>query len=405
MSKRLVATATLATLVVFHLGGSSAALKSSPAPGTRPSTITTITFAANPQHTGDYHTVGPIKTARLRWTFDTPREHGDTGDGAIFGAPAAADGIVSFTSMDGHAYGVDVQSAEQVWHLQPGEAATSPAIAEGTVYIAGGDNVLYALDSRTGRRRWMFDTGPWGGDSSPVVVDGVVYVGGGADGLSLEPTSHLYAFDARNGGVLWRFATAGQGVGSSPAVADGRVYFVAPDETLVALDAASGTERWRFAVEPTVAAYEPHASPAVADGVVYFVSGPGRVYALDARTGRLRWRSEARVPVPPPPGSAPAVSHGLVYVADWSGARSRLLAIDAGTGKTRWEFAGSSIDKSPAVAGDMLYVADRMTLRALDAGTGRLRWSFEADALITSPPAVVNGVVYFGTPRRLWAIE
>jgi hypothetical protein len=57
-----------------------------------------------------------------------------------------------------------------------GQVRSSPAVVDGTVYVASDDNSVYALDAGTGRVRWQYETdgGVW---SSPAVVDGTVYVG------------------------------------------------------------------------------------------------------------------------------------------------------------------------------------------------------------------------------------
>ena len=54
-------------------------------------------------------------------------------------------------------------------------ARSSPALANGVVYIGGNQN-LYALDAATGKVLWTYATGNTI-QSSPAVVDGVVYVG------------------------------------------------------------------------------------------------------------------------------------------------------------------------------------------------------------------------------------
>ena len=53
---------------------------------------------------------------------------------------------------------------------------SSPAVANGVVYVGSDDNNVYALNATTGAKLWSYTTG---GDvvSSPAVVNGVVYVG------------------------------------------------------------------------------------------------------------------------------------------------------------------------------------------------------------------------------------
>ncbi|GAI35066.1 unnamed protein product, partial [marine sediment metagenome] len=79
-----------------------------------------------------------------------------------------------------------------------GAIHSSPAVANGIVYIGSRDFKLYALDAATGAKRWEYKTGSWI-ESSPSIVNDVVYFGSN-DGK-------LYALDAHNGEKLWDFKT------------------------------------------------------------------------------------------------------------------------------------------------------------------------------------------------------
>jgi putative pyrroloquinoline-quinone binding quinoprotein len=86
---------------------------------------------------------------------------------------------------------------------------SSPAVANGIVYIGSENGNVYAFRAATGAAAlWTFSTGG-AVFSSPAVANGVVYIGAG-DG-------NLYALDAGTGSMLWRAAT-GNEVNSSPAV-------------------------------------------------------------------------------------------------------------------------------------------------------------------------------------------
>jgi outer membrane protein assembly factor BamB len=67
--------------------------------------------------------------------------------------------------------------SKQRWAFRTGGSVFStPAVADGVVYVGSDDNHLYAVDAVTGKKRWAFRTGS-GVESSPAVVGGVVYVG------------------------------------------------------------------------------------------------------------------------------------------------------------------------------------------------------------------------------------
>ncbi len=135
---------------------------------------------------------------------------------------------------------------------------SSPAVADGTVYIGSQDSKFYALDAATGAKRWEYKTGSWV-ESSPAIVNGVVYFGSN-DG-------RLYALDANSGEKLWDFKV-GAVIKASPAVADGVVYFGAGDWYVYALDAVTGEKLWDFKTEGPV-----NSSPVVANGIIYIGSG------------------------------------------------------------------------------------------------------------------------------------
>jgi outer membrane protein assembly factor BamB len=53
---------------------------------------------------------------------------------------------------------------------------SSPAVANGMVYVGSDDYNVYVLDAKTGAKLWSYTTG-YEARSSPAVANGVVYVG------------------------------------------------------------------------------------------------------------------------------------------------------------------------------------------------------------------------------------
>src|SRR5262249_36391807 len=129
---------------------------------------------------------------------------------------------------------------------------------------------LYALDAATGALRWS--SGAVWGNSSPAVANGVVYIGS-FDG-------NVYAFDAVTGDQLWSYTT-GDGVQSSPAVANGEGHLGSTDGNVYALDAVTGVKLWSHT---TGGVWE--ASPAVVNGTVYIgATDSSSVYAFGLPAG------------------------------------------------------------------------------------------------------------------------
>ncbi|MDX2222019.1 MAG: pyrroloquinoline quinone-dependent dehydrogenase [Rhodospirillaceae bacterium] len=157
----------------------------------------------------------------------------------------------------------------------------------------------------------------------------------------------------------------------TPLVADGTLYYCTPLNKVIALDAATGGEKWRF---------DAHAA---------FDLGP--VFAANCR-GVALWRDRQEPPV--------AACRTRIFRGDAVG---RLFAIDAETGRPCADFgAGGMVDlkdfdyggagapalmSPPAVIGDLVIVggsvgdnakADTVDgiVRAFDTRTGAERWSF-----------------------------
>ena len=211
------------------------------------------------------------------WSFPT--------GSAVSSSPAVADGVVYIGSQDYNVHALNAATGAKVWSFPTGAPVdASPAVADGVVYIGSQDHNVYALSAATGAKVWSFPTGAFV-ESSPAVADGVVYIGSG-DG-------NVYALNAATGAKVWSFNTGV--VIAGPAVANGVVYAGQP-QNVYALNAATGAKVWSFTI---FTPYPLVSSPAVADGVVYIGSGDGNVYALSAATGAKVWSFPASPPGAP----------------------------------------------------------------------------------------------------------
>jgi outer membrane protein assembly factor BamB len=355
------------------------------------------TFHADSARTGVYPSAGPTKEPTVRWRFKAA--------GPIVTTPAIADGVVYVGSMNGHLYAIDQETGTEKWNFKSRmPIASSAAVAEGVVYFVSSAGSLAAIDAASGQPRWVFaaeyerkfeaknlhgypsaaQTIPDAWDvftSSPAVVNGTVYFGSGDGGV--------YAVDAKSGLLQWKFPT-GDVVHASPAVANGVVYIGSWDGNLYAIDAASGQQKWVFhgGQDPTIhnqVGFQ--SSPAVVDGVVYVGCRDAHVYAIDAATGHRKWdypTSKSWVNV------TPAVRDGIVYAA--TSDSSRFMALDARTGRLRFNFdAKAYVFSSPALAGPLAYFGSHSgRLYAVDAKTGTLAWQFQTDGARADPLQVVN---------------
>ena len=155
----------------------------------------------------------------------------------------------------------NVGNLQKKWSYKTGfdGAASSPAVANGVVYIGSDDNNVYALNASTGAKLWSYTT-DGEVNSSPAVANGVVYVG--------SDDGNVHALNAHTGAKLWSYAIGGQVNWSSAAVANGVVYIGSEDSNVYALNASTGALLWSYATGNYV-----ESSPAVANGMVYFGTG------------------------------------------------------------------------------------------------------------------------------------
>ena len=141
---------------------------------------------------------------------------------------------------------------------------------------------------------WYFDVPTRRGmEATPIVVDGLMYVTGS--------WSIVYALDAATGEELWRYDpkvpkswaqyACCDVVNRGVAVWEDSVFVGTLDGCLVALDAATGKERWRTDTIDRQAPYTITGAPRVVNGLVVIGNGGaefgvrGYVSAYDAETG------------------------------------------------------------------------------------------------------------------------
>jgi outer membrane protein assembly factor BamB len=165
----------------------------------------------------------------------------------------------------------NVAGLNEAWSYTTGnEIFSSPAVANGVVYVGSSDGKLYALNASTGAFKWNYTTSNWI-VSSPAVANGVVYVG--------SYDHNLYALNASTGAFKWDYTTGGSIV-SAPAVANGVAYVGSYDKNLYGLDASTGNLLWSSTTGDAI-----ESSPAIVDGKVYVGSRNHALYAYSLDPG------------------------------------------------------------------------------------------------------------------------
>lgn len=187
--------------------------------------------------------------------------------------------------------------------------------------------------------------------------------------------------------VKWRFVTKGP-VHSSPVVSGGRLFVGSYDNSLYALDAATGAQIWSFET-----AGEILSTPAVYKDAVYFGSKDGSVYALEAATGKLIWKYETKLGVV----TSPVVTDTLVLI---SSTDSYIYALSVADGKRQWrsqmyDTKYTGVYSSPALFEDnVLFAGKNGALYSASTKSGGRNWAFAASSAIYASPVIKGEMVY-----------
>lgn len=273
----------------------------------------------------------------------------------------------------------------------------APVVSGGTVYAGTDSGAVFALDARTGVEKWRFTAGTSGWSkvrALTVAGEAVFAVGSVRDQTGfVEQTGAIYALDAGTGSPRWRFDLSERSF-SAPAAAGGAVIVGSNDGTVIAVDASTGKEKWRKRVVTPGGGWNSiRSSVAVSGDTAVVAAYDGSVYAFDATDGRQLWR--VAVGAYFEPNSAPVISGDTVYVASSQDQSGAVAAINLPSGELRWKYQAPDQDNlwmNPAVSGRMVIVPNQGALYVLDAGNGSLI------SLAPTPTFKSRGLTYRPNP-------
>jgi len=146
--------------------------------------------------------------------------------GLIQSSPAIAYDEVYIGSNDHKIYCLYANNGTKKWSYSTiGDVKCSPAYYDGKVYACslGYIGRVYCLDSTTGLPAWDDPFQAGGIISSPAIADGKIYVG------SMD--NKIYCLDVDYGTKIWEYETGSFIDCSSPAI-DGRLYIGSRDNTI-----------------------------------------------------------------------------------------------------------------------------------------------------------------------------
>jgi outer membrane protein assembly factor BamB len=339
-------------------------------------------FRGNCMRTG----VSTCKLSRkphLQWVMEM---------GPITASPVVENGIVYVLTITGRVFAVNTYQRKIRWCLNIGSplvsspliqkdlliAATFDTWVEGTTHLE--KNMIFALDARTGKESWKFETD---GDvfSSPCII---------GDTLIFGTKSKLLFAIGTDGNLKWTFKTQGE-IWSSPSSSGDLVFVGSDDGFMYCLD-LDGKLRWKTQLDGKIRSSSPCLSE---DKKKVFVgTHSGSIYCLDQSGGWIRWTKKLTKPVL---GSA-ALFKDRVYIGS---SDQKMYCLDSDMGSTIWEFAtGGKIWSSPVIAKNnevLFFCSLDSHVYGLDVTNGNLTWKFPTMDMIDSSPCIAKSMLFVGS--------
>ena len=306
----------------------------------------------------------------------------------------------------------------------PGKGWSSPSLFRGRLYLttavpldAGSASSselslrALAVDAANGQIMWNVEVFKQGAGApkiqtknshaspTPLIEGNRLYVHFGHQGTACLDLA---------GNVVWKNTEHHyppvHGNGGSPVLVDGLLVFScdgADNPYVVALDAQSGKEVWRFD-RPTEAIKKfSFSTPAVivVNGQKQLISpGSDMVNALDPATGREIWRVryDGYSVIP-----KPIFGHGLLFIATGYNLPTVIAIRPDGSGDVTDSHVAWTLKKggphtpSLLLIGDELYmIADKGIAICLDARTGQQHWQERIGGNYSSSPLFADGKIY-----------
>ena len=197
------------------------------------------------------------------------------------------------------------------------------------------------------------------------------------NGWGYSPLDQINRADVKGLQLAWSWALGSGAMENTPLEHDGVLFVQAPDESVVALNAANGDLLWRY-VPPSGEGIKFKRMIAIEGDKLFIAANGNHLIALDIHTGKAVW--DQAVAGEGTYTSGPMALHGKVIIGASNCVTSRcsITAHDAETGRELWRFytiaapgeAGGGTWNG--IPGDARFGGSVWTSGSYDPGTGLL---------------------------------
>ena len=262
-----------------------------------------------------------LKNGKKLWSFASGKR--------IVGTPAVSEGIVVFGSADRNIYGLNATEGSLRWKVEAAEPVLGAVtIHEGIAYVGASDKTFRAIDIQTGKVVWSYDQVKGYIETKPLVVDDKV--------IFSAWDNTLYALEKATGKEVWKWTGGLTRMHFSPAAvwpvaSNGKVFIADPQRAMTAVNLQNGETVWRTfrsQVRETIGLSEDGErvySKTMNDSIV--------CYSTLTDTPEQVWASNVGFGYEHAP-SMPLEKDGVVYGSTKEGL---LFALEAKTGKIIWK--------------------------------------------------------------------
>jgi glucose dehydrogenase len=407
--------------------------------------------------------------------------------GSYASSPIVSNGVIYSQDLASNVQAINLESGDVLWsktYNAPDEGPNGLVVAGGRVFGATPSSA-FALDQKTGKEIWSVEltrNEHEGIDMAPGYHDGMVYV----STVPLNVNAHyegggagvLWALDAKTGKKIWHFDTVPANLWKNPGINSGGGLWYAPSfdsqgsmyfgvgnpapfpgtekfpwgssrpgpnlytDSIVKLDAKSGKLKWFYQQTPhDIYDWDLQDPPILVDAggrQLAIASGKvGVVVAVDRKTGKVVWKrsvgthnghdkdsiyamkgeySKLKTGATVYPGQlggaiapmstdgstvfVPVVNHSLTIegqeeIGEAGAMTGEIVAIDVATGAVKWQHKfQSAAFGATTVVNDLVFVTTfEGTVHAFDTSSGAEVWEATLPAGSNSGVAVSGGTL------------